>query len=199
MIRYRWSILTFALASLVPGGGTAVAGDSIPYPPECTVPSVVVGNISGLPMGEGFEVVVRRFGSPVSHAIVQLYFPTEGPRPLLEEEAGTSVNCTARTLTREADANGVCVFHPRLAGFAGAPVIDVRANGVLLAQSSARSTDIDGNGAVGLVDFQRFAANFLHAPTTTETDYDGSGSTDARDFDLFRRDFLAHVHGSLCP
>ena len=184
---------------LLLGAGNAVAGDSIPYPPECTVPAVVVGNTSGLPMGDGFVVVVRRFGSPVSHAIVQLYFPTEGPRPLLEQEAGTSVNCAARTLTREADANGVCVFHPRLAGYATTSVVDVRANGVHLAQASVRSTDLDGNGVVDLADFQRFAVNFLHAPGSAETDYDGSGSTDARDFDFFRRDFVAGVHGSLCP
>lgn len=163
------------------------------------MPAVLVGDVSGFPVGDGFVVVVRRFGSPVSHAIVQLYFPADGPRPLLEQEAGTSVSCAARTLTREADANGVCVFHPRLAGYAAAPVVDVRANGVQLAQSSVRSTDIDGNGVVDLADFQRFAENFLHAPGAPETDYDQSGTTDARDFDLFRRDFVARVHGSLCP
>jgi hypothetical protein len=191
--------LVLALLAIPLAGGVAAAGDSIPSPWLCTVPSVIVGDVAGPPIGEGFVVVVRRFSDPVPYAVVQLVFPDAGPRPLAEQEPGTSVDCATRTLTRTADASGVCAFHPRIAGFTGAPVVDVRANGVQLAQVQARSTDLDGNGRVDLADFQLFAANFLHAPLAPETDYDLSGRTDGRDLDLFRRDFVARAQGVICP
>jgi len=201
----RRSLLLLALSScLIAVDATmaavpALAGDSIPYPPDCTVPSALVGNLSGQPVDGGFVVVVRKLGAPIPNAVVQIVFPAAGARPLAVQEAGTSVDCARGTLSRMADATGTAVFHPRFAGSSGASTIDVLANGVRLAQVPARSTDLDGNGAVDLADFQLFAANFLRAPGATETDYDRSGRTDARDFEIFRRDFIAHPQGSFCP
>ena len=190
--------LLIAVTLLALASEPAAAGPPAPW--LCSVPSVVVGNLSGQPIGDGFVVVVRRAsGDPFPGAYVQVIFPPGGPRPLVEQEPGTSVDCATRTMTRLADADGVAVFHPRIAGHTETDAVDVRAAGVLLRHVSVRSTDLDGNGAVDLIDFQRFAVNFLHAPTAPETDYDQNGVTDARDFDLFRRDFVAGARGTLCP
>lgn len=176
----------------------AAAGPPAPW--LCSVPSVVVGNLSGQAIGDGFVVVVRRAsGAPYPAAYVQLIFPAGGPRPLLEQEPGTSINCSTRTMTRVADANGVAVFHPRISGHVETEDVDVRAAGLLLRQVSVRSTDLDGNGIVDLIDFHRFAESFLGSPTAAETDFNADGRTDALDFDLFRRDFVAHAKGSFCP
>lgn len=195
----RRLLLLLALPFCLISAGAARAGDSIPYPPDCIVPSALVGNVSGMPVDGGFVVVVRKFGAPIPNAVVQLVFPAAGARPLAAQESGTSVDCARGTLSRMADATGTAVFHARFAGGVAGPAIDVLANGVRLAQVPARSTDLDGDGVVDLTDFQLFAANFLRAPGATESDYDRSGRTDARDFELFRRDFVAHVQGSFCP
>ena len=191
----RFSLVVF----LIPlAGGEAAA--AVPSPSSSRVPAVVVGNIGGAPIGAGFIVVVRKMSNdPVPGADVQLIFPATGPRPLLEQETGTTMNCATRTMSRLADGNGIAVFHPRIAGFANLPAVDVRADGLLLRSVSARSTDLDGDGTVSLLDFHRFAQNFLRAPAAPETDYDQNGRTDAWDFDLFRREFVARARGVACP
>ena len=77
-------------------------------------------------------------------------------------------------------------------------VIEVRANGILLARVVARSTDINGNGATGLADLELFRVNFFRNPDAQETDYDLSGSTDLGDLDIFRKEFFSGASGTLC-
>lgn len=197
-IRITRTSFFLATASLALASQPAAAGPPAPW--LCSVPSVVVGNLSGQAIGDGFVVVVRRAsGDPYPGADVQLIFPVGGPRPLLEQEPGTTVDCAARSVRRAADGNGVAVFHPRISGHVETNAVEVRAAGLLLRQVSVRSMDLDGSGVVDLIDFHRFAESFLGSPTAAETDFNADGRTDALDFDLFRRDFVARAQGAFCP
>src|SRR4029077_8068977 len=101
----RPTLVVLALLAVLLTCGTAAAGPPAPW--LCSVPSVAVGNLSGQPIGDGFVVIVRRAsGDPFPNADVQLIFPAGGPRPVLEQEPGTSVDCATRTMTRRSDLNG---------------------------------------------------------------------------------------------
>jgi hypothetical protein len=192
-----------------------VASAGVPDPRNSTTESVIVGNVTGNPLGApgdlgtsavgGFEVIVRDInntaliGRPVvldfaSAANVKLFDSIGG---------GITINCAAKTLTKPTDGTGLALFAAKIGGFANTDVVEVSADGVALANVKARSTDIDGSpsagsGTTGLGDLGLFAQNFLFAPSALETDFNVDGTTGLGDLGIFAVEFLSSVSAVYC-
>ena len=169
-----------------------VAHAAVPWPPNCTLDRVVVGNSSGTPMGAnpvGFDVVVRDINNvPVTPARVVLDFSAASIRLYAAQNAGTVLDCAARTLTRVTNAAGAVNFAARIGRHDNTSSIQVRADNVVLGSVRGRSTDIDGlGGQASLADFVLFSANY-NTPAQ-ETDFDESGTTGLGDFLLFASEY----------
>lgn len=182
----------------------SVASAGVPDPRFSTTDLVVVGNASGNAIGAapaGFDVVVRDVNNaPLSGRTVTLDFSATPMKVFTVQNAGTTVNCPAKTISRVTNASGAVNFASRVAKFDNTNGVEVSADGVVLATVKGRSTDIDGtDGTTGLGDFAIFGNNFLNVPAAQETDYDQSGSTALGDFAIFGAEFLNGATGSYCP
>ncbi len=172
---------------------------SLADPAQSTVDPVIIGNSSGNPIGGGFVVKPRDVnGSPDNSWLIEIRFLNTVSRPYSTQMDGSDVDCGSLTISRVVGSTGDAVFYPRIGGFENLEVIEVRADGLLLARVVARSTDIDGNGATGLADLELFRVNFFRNSDAQETDYDLSGSTDLGDLDIFRKEFFSRASGTLC-
>jgi hypothetical protein len=196
--------LLFRLAcSLVLLSFAAIAAYAagVPSPPNSTTDRVVVGNTSGTPMGggvPGYDVVVRDLNNlPVGGARVILDFSNASIRLYAVQNAGTTLDCVARTLARMANAAGVVSFAARIGRYDNANAIRVIADGVLLNMVPGRSTDINGvGGQASLSDFVLFSANY-NTPAA-ETDFDENGMTGLNDLALFATEYNGPVQ-PYCP
>ena len=195
----RHAVLALALL-----GFSTAASATTPDPRFSTTDLVVVGNASGTTIGgtpPGFDVTMRDVNNaPIPGRVVILDFTGVAMKLAAVQNAGTTLDCQARTLSRVTDAAGRANFAPRLAGYDNTNAIRVVSNGELLALVRGRSTDLDGiDGRTGLGDFAIFANNFLHHSTALETDYDLNGSTGLGDFFLFREEFQHGAVQAYCP
>jgi len=182
----------------------SVASAGVPDPRFSTIDAVVVGNVSGTAMGgapAGFDVTVRDVSNaPLAGVTVSLNFSTSGMKVISTQNAGTTVNCPAKSISRVTNGAGAVNFASRVAKFNNANTVEVSANGVVLGNVKGRSTDIDGSdGKTGLVDFILFSGNFLSNPSAQETDYDLNGNTGLVDFILFSGEFLTGPTLAYCP
>lgn len=193
----RARFIAFILTSIL---GATAANANVPSPPNSTFEPVLVGDSNGALIGDGFRVTVRDIANvPVGGSVVDLLF-AGAVRPYTAQVPPSGSLCPAAPGIRQAaNAAGNAVFQPRFGGFANAPAIQVRADGVLLGQVMARSTDIDVDGATAVGDFNLFRINFLFNPGALETDYNEDGATLVGDFDIFRKVFLNDVPGTPCP
>jgi hypothetical protein len=151
--------------------------------------------------GRAFLVAPRDVSNaPLSFEEVTLDFSASPVRLYAEQESGTTVDCVRRTLTRYTTIQGVATFHPRFAiGCADASVL-VMVNGVWLRHVPARSTDLDGDGTVGVNDVAVFANAFREGSVRPELDFDGSGGAPGLgDFTRIVQGFLAAAKASYCP
>ena len=178
-----------------------VASDAaVPDPQRSRCDPVLVGTSSGSHLGEGFRVTVRDVSNnPLVGKYVVLYLAGSASRPYAQQEPGSTVDCTALTLTRICDGLGQVAFHPRIAGFDNGAVVEVRANGVLLKRIPVRSTDMNADGTTDLRDLNLFRERFLSDRSALETDFDQNGVTNAFDFDRMREEILFPTHGTVCP
>ena len=112
---------------------------------------------------------------------------------------GATVNCALKTLSGTTDSGGYVKFGVQAGGFNNANVVTVSADGVILANVRARSTDIDGVGArTDVNDLNVFRVKlFTTAPP--EIDFDISGISDVGDLNLFRQDLFSGAAGAYCP
>jgi len=179
----------------------ATAGNAaVPSPPNSVVEPVLVGNSNGTLIGDGFRVTVRDIANiPIGGSLVDLLF-AGAVRPYTAQVPPSGSLCPAAPGIRQAaNAAGNAVFQARFGGYANAFAIQVRADGVLLSQVMARSTDINADGTTAVGDFNLFRINFLFNPPAMETDYNEDGATLVGDFDIFRKVFLNEVPGIPCP
>jgi hypothetical protein len=165
---------------------------------------VVVGNTSGTAVGgapAGFDVTVRDVSNaPLAGVTVTLNFSTAAMKVFSTQNAGTTVNCPAKSISRVTNGAGQVNFAARVAKFNNANTVEVSANGVVLGNVRGRSTDIDGtDGRTGLGDFSLFSANLLTNPGAQETDYDLNGSTGLNDLALFSGELLTGPTLTYCP
>ena len=166
----------------------SVASAGVPDPRFSTTDLVVVGDLAGNPIAGGFDVVVRDVNNaPLSGRTVTLDFSATPMRVCNVQNAGTTFNCLAKTISRVTNGSGAVNFASRVAKYDNSNNVEVSAAGVTLAMVKGRSVDIDGagttSGAVSLGDFILFAANYNTA--AQETDFDVSGSTGLGDFIIF--------------
>jgi hypothetical protein len=181
----------------------SVASAGIPDPRFSTVEGSVVGDVSGNAIGAvpaGFDVTVRDINSaPLSGVVVTLDFSATPMKVYNTQNAGTTVNCAAKTISRVTNGSGQVNFASRVAKFDNSTGVEVAAAGVVLANVRGRSTDIDGNdGTTGLGDFAVFGNNFQNNPAAIETDFDQNGSTGLGDFAIFGAEFQTFINGTYC-
>ena len=191
-VRFRVLILV-AGAALCAGPFRANA--SVPDPRFSTFDAVVVGNSTGTPIGglpAGFDVVVRDVNNAsIANAVVTLDFSASGMKVYSSQNAGTTVNCAARTISRATDAIGHVNFGARVGGYTNSNLVVVSANGVPLGNVPGRSTDIDGlGGRTGLGDLAHLATNLISNVGAQETDFDLNGMTALGDLALFSTELL---------
>lgn len=182
----------------------SVASAGVPDNRFSTSDAVVVGNASGTAIGgspAGFDVVVKDVNNaPLPGRTVTLDFSATPMKVFNAQNAGTTVSCAAKTISRVTNASGAVNFAARVAKFDNANNVDVIADGVPLFVVKGRSTDIDGtDGTTGLGDFAIFGNNFLNNALAQETDFDLDGGTALGDFAVFGAQFLGGVVGTYCP
>lgn len=182
----------------------SVASAGVPDNRFSTSDAVVVGNVSGTAIGgapAGFDVTVKDVNNaPLAGRTVTLDFSGTPMKVYNAQNAGTTLNCAAKTISRVTNASGAVNFASRVAKFDNANNVDVIADGVPLFVVKGRSTDIDGlDGTTGLGDFAIFGGNFLNNTSAQETDFDLNGSTGLGDFSIFGGQFLGGALGTYCP
>ena len=188
-------LLAAVMLTMLASGAVASPAD----PAQSMVDPVILGNSSGNPIGGGFVVKPRDVnGSPADRWLVEIRFLNTGGRPYSTQVDGSTIDCGVQTISRVVDSIGDAVFYPRIGGFENLEVIEIRADGILLARVVARSTDLNADGATGLADLELFRVNFFGNQDAQETDYDLTGSTDLGDLDIFRTEFHSGAGGTLC-
>jgi len=199
---------------------STTAQAKVPDPRFCRVSTLVLGTSSGAGLPgcmtggwsgapttrvDGFYVEAREVNNgPLWYEPVTLDFSRTTLRLLADDTPGTTVDCVARTITRLTGQDGIAVFQPRFCGQSNGRDVVVSVNGVWLRELEARSTDVDGDGATGLMDFSRLAANLLEGSADPATDFDpcaagSEGRTTLADFALFARELLREARGTACP
>lgn len=142
----------------------SLASAGVPDPRFSVIDQIGVGDNTGAAIGgspAGFDVSVRDINNaPVNGATVVLNFSASGVRGYVTQNAGTTVNAAAQTLSRVATL-GTTNFASRTGKFTNSNTVEVSANGVVLGNVKWRSTDIDGlDGRTFLGDFGYFAARY---------------------------------------
>ena len=178
----------------------SAASAGVPDPRFSTTDPVVVGDLVGVAIGGGYDVVVRDVNNaPLAGRTVTLDFSATPMRVCNVQNAGTTFNCLAKTLSRVTNVSGAVNFAARVGKYDNTNAVEVSADGVVLATVRGRSLDIDGlggaNGAVSLGDFVLFSSNFNTA--AQETDYDVNGSTGLGDFVIFAGGY--NTGNTFCP
>jgi hypothetical protein len=185
-------------------GAPPALGQGLPDPRYTTIDAVVVANTSGTPIGSippGFDVTMKDLNNaPLAGIVVTLDFSASSIRLFAIQNAGTILDCAARTVSRVTNSSGAVNFAVRLGGYDNTSVVFVRGNGEQFGPVPVRSTDLDGlDGMTGLGDFALFADNFLTATAAKETDFDLGGTTGLGDFVIFAAEFLGGAAHSYCP
>lgn len=173
----------------------SVASAGVPDPRFCTIDPVAVGTNTGTatpqaPGTPGFDVVVKDVtNGPLAGVTVTLNYAVSAMKVYQTQNAGTTVNCPAKSISRVTNGAGAVVFAPRSGKFNNANTVEVSANGVVLGSVKGRSTDIDGlGGQTALGDFALFSIAFGNI--NQETDFDVSGgATGLGDFGIFSTEF----------
>jgi len=185
------------LLALVTSLVFATSARAAVYPPNCSVDPVLVGDSSGMPIGNGFRVVARDAAGNAMPGItvtLQFFAPV---RPYTAQVAPAVVTCPF--VLKVTDATGTAVFYVRMGGCSNAPCVLVRADGIVVGYVPTRSTDIDGDGLTWAFDLNLFRQRFLNDHMAQETDFDQSGATDLADFSIFRQVYLHEIPGIPCP
>jgi len=182
----------------------SVASAGVPDPRFSTIDPVAVGTNSGtataqVPGTPGFDVVVRDVSNaPLAGVTVTLNYSTSGMKVYTTQNAGTTVNCPAKSISRVTNGAGAVNFAPRTGKFNNSNTVEVSANGVVLGNVKGRSTDIDGAaGQTAIGDFSIFA--LAYGTVNQETDFDVSGGvTGVGDFSIFASEYAGAIL-TYCP
>ena len=191
------ALLLAASLAAMPSMASA-QGISVPDPQASSIDPIGIGECLGQSLGPwpaGFDVAVRdRHFAPVFGATVALDFSATSVRAYATQNAGTTVNAAARTLSRVA-TNGATNFAARTARFDNAGQVAVSANGVILGSAKWRSLDIDGvDGTIALGDISYFARAYFAGSPAPECNFDaspGSDVPDLADFAILASEALA--------
>jgi hypothetical protein len=182
----------------------SVASAGVPDPRFSTIDPVAVGTNSGAATAQaaaspGYDVIVRDVSNaPLAGVTVTLNYATSAMKVYSTQNAGTTVNCPAKSISRVTNGSGAVVFGPRTGKFNNSNTVEVSANGVVLGNVKGRSTDIDGlGGQTSLGDLSLFAA--VYGAVNQETDFDVSGGvTGLGDFSIFAAEYAGLIL-TYCP
>jgi hypothetical protein len=182
----------------------SVASAGVPSPANSVVDQVVVGNSGGSIIGTGFKVQVNDVNNaPLASRTVVLDFSATTMKVQQTQPAGTTVNCGAKTISRLTSGAGLATFNAAVGGFVNSNAVEVRAEGVVLANVKGRSTDCVNSGLTGdtgLPDFGYYAGISLASLTNQELDFDlVAGGAQLGDFAIFANQSLQAVQGAYCP
>jgi hypothetical protein len=184
----------------------SVASAGVPDPRTSSAERMVAGNASGNQNAgvgaDGYDVVVRDVnGAGLGGRTVVIDWSADASLKVHNaQNAGITVNCAAKTISKLTDASGAVKFGPRIGDFNNGNVVQVTADGVVLATIRTTSTDLDGTGgSTGLGDLSIFSANYLNNPSAQETDFDDTGSTGLGDLSIFSAEYLSGATGTYCP
>lgn len=179
----------------------SVASAGVPDPRFSVIDAIGVGDNTGVARGgspAGFDVAVKDVNNaPVLGATVTLNFSASGVKGYSAQNAGTTVNAAAQTLSRVA-TTGSTNFAAKTGKFTNSNTVEVDANGVVLGMVKWRSTDIDGVGGItGLSDFAYFSARYVGLITAPECNFDLSVSDvpGLGDFSIFSAEYLSLASG----
>lgn len=151
--------------------------------------SLVGTNAAGVPDPKGaFTLkVIDDGGSPIPNIAVTLDFHVCQDITLCQtQEAGTTVDCSAKTVTRNTDANGNVTFTLVGKANAGSPhdltalVRTYICNNVPHENIGAAAYD-DGSNGVNGTDISRVYGDQIHNPHAARSDFDGDGTVTALD------------------
>ncbi len=180
----------------------SVASAGVPDPRFSVIDAIGVGDNTGIARGgapAGFDVAVRDVNNaPVLGATVTLNFSASGVKGYISQNAGTTVNAAAQSLSRVA-TTGSTNFAAKTGKFTNSNTVEVSANGVVLGDVKWRSTDIDGVGGItGLSDFSYFSARYIGLISAPECNFDLSvGDVPGLgDFSIFSAEYLSLASGS---
>jgi hypothetical protein len=182
----------------------SVASAGVPDPRFSTIDPAAVGTNTGTATPQaaatpGFDVIVRDVSNaPLAGVTVTLNYAVSGMKVYQTQNAGTTVNCPAKSISRVTNGAGQVTFGPRTGKFNNANTVEVSANGVVLGNVKGRSTDIDGiGGQTALGDFALFSSAF--GTVNQQTDFDVSGGvTGLGDFGIFSTEFSGPIL-TYCP
>ncbi len=140
-----------------------------------------------------FTVVVRNwYNDPVPNSLVVLDFSTALEVRLASSSlvAGTTVNCSHRTVRRVTDSQGIATFTILGAGlgpstFPSVPTASVSADGVAFGTVRVSVLDLDGANGVGANDLAIWLDDFGAANPSLRGDHDGSGDLGANDLSIW--------------
>ena len=210
--------MPFVLGALALASLPAFA--TTPDPNRSTVDHVIISSWNDTPAGNGlapcsatpagFDVTVRDFfGNPVAGAQVKIGFAGSGTaiRPYrLGGGQPIQIQCADRSINGTTDGTGHLNFTPHFGRYAETNVVEVFADGVLLARIEARSPDYDCDGDVDLADFANFADDYTDpAPGAyhARSDFDDCPARSLGDFAFFADNYVASVASGIpvdtCP
>jgi hypothetical protein len=180
MNAHAGTLVAVALGLTLFASVAAAQFEGLPDPLTSSVDAIGVGDNLGVAQGSaprGFDVAVRNHnGGPVLGTVVALDFSQTNVRAYATQNAGTTVNAAAHTLSRVATI-GTTTFASRTARFDNVGLIAVSANGIQLGTAKWRSLDLDGaDGTIGLGDIAYFASRYLRGVIAPECNFDGSAS-----------------------
>ncbi len=192
-----------------PGGGT------LPEPRFCIVDHVAIASWSGAAAlagvapcsaaaTPGFDVLVRNVdGVPLGgeDLVLKLASPGANLAVYASQSPGVTVNCVDHTLHATTNAAGAVHFVPRFGRYAESAVVEVWCHFVKIATIEARSPDYDGDGTVGLPDFNTFVTDYMGSPRPRSDFNDCPGVTLA-DFTFFSGEYMAsqgQPAEAICP
>jgi hypothetical protein len=196
---------SLALAAVALACATSASAQIVdPDPRFSIVDPIVVGSPLGVAIGgtpAGFDVSMRDVSNaPRPGVVVTLHFPDPSFRLYATQQAGTTLDCLQRTISRVTDAQGKVNFVARFGGWNDANAVEVVDAGVILALVKGRSPDYDSDGKVGLSDLAVFTADLLGNPSAQKSDFDLNGSTGLNDYAIITEQLLGTTSSqALCP
>ena len=181
-----------------------VSGNELPDRRYCIVDHVAIASWSSVaaPAGTapcsataapGFDVIVRDVNAvPLGgeDLVLKLASPGANLAAYASQSPGVTVNCVDHTLHATTNAAGAVHIVPRFGGYAESAVVQVWCHFVQIASIEARSPDYDGDGVVGLPDFNTFVTDFM-GPARPRSDFNDCPGVTLADFTFFAGEYMA--------
>jgi len=185
---------------------------NVPSAGNSQVPSCfsLMGSLAGAPDAHGtFTVLVRDLANnPLNGASVVVDLANAHDLKMCSDQldAGTLVNCAAKTTRKFTQPNGTVTFTV-LGGSNGSGNANtllgagrIFANGVLIGSPTVSAFDLDGSNGVGINDLSVWLTDFGTPgnPAYGRSDFDCSGTVGINDLSVWLTEFGAGTSAASC-